>query len=147
VRLSPWPFVAVLAVGVLPASMALTQAGLPTGVTYVFTPMVDVIPGGSPLGAAEAEAVQQDLRTQVDARDVQRAYARLGSTMSLDDLLRGVESLPQAGVPLAPAQARSIGETLARARQQHAELRAVQKEILDLEARLASETSALGGAP
>lgn len=146
-RLSPWPLVAVLAVGVLLASLALTREGLPAGVTYVFTPLVDVVPGGSPLGAPEAEAVQQDLRTQVDARDVQRAYARLGSTMSLDDLLRGVESLPQAGVPLSPGRARRIGEILSRARQQHAEMRAVQQEILVLEARLAGEASSLEAAP
>ena len=34
-----------------------------------------------------------DARSQVDARDIQQAYARMGSTISLDDLLRGVESL------------------------------------------------------
>ena len=105
-RLSPWPLVAVLAVVQFVLSVAVLRTGLPAGVTYVFTPMVDVVPGGAPLTAGEAAQVGQDLRTQVDARDIQQAYARMGSTMSLDDLLRGVEGLPGAGVPLDAAQQR-----------------------------------------
>ncbi len=132
-RVSPTPVLAVLAVVQLVLSAAVLRAGVPAGVTYVFTPMVDVVPGGTPLSAGEAAAVANDLRTQVDARDIQQAYARMGSTMSLDDLLRGVESLPAAGVPLDAGQAQAVGDILRQARADHDAMRAVQAEILDLE--------------
>jgi hypothetical protein len=114
-------------------------------VTYVFTPMVDVVPGGAPLSAGEAARVAEDLRTQVDARDIQQAYARMGSTMSLDDLLRGVENLPAAGVPLDATQTRAVGDVLLRARADHDDMRAVQSEILDLERSLEARVARIRG--
>lgn len=132
-RVSPTPLLAVLALVQVVLSALVLRAGVPAGATYVFTPMVDVVPGGAPLSAGEAARVAEDLRTQVDARDIQQAYARMGSTMSLDDLLRGVEGLPDAGVPLEEAQARAVGDLLRQARADHDAMRSVQVEILDLE--------------
>jgi hypothetical protein len=132
-RVSPTPLLAVLALLQVVLSALVLRAGVPAGVTYVFTPMVDVVPGGAPLSAGEAAAVANDLRTQVDARDIQQAYARMGSTMSLDDLLRGVEGLPDAGVPLSAGQAQAVGDLLRQARTDHDAMRSVQAEILDLE--------------
>jgi hypothetical protein len=148
-RASPTPVVAVLALVQLVLSAMVLRAGVPAGITYVFTPMVDVVPGGAPLSAGEAAAVANDLRTQVDARDIQQAYARMGSTMSLDDLLRGVESLPDAGVPLDAGHAQAVGDLLRQARADHDAMRAVQAEILDLErdldARVARIRTLRGG--
>lgn len=141
---SPWPYVLALALLQCGLALWLLWMGAPNGVTYVFTPMVDVVPGGPPLSATEAAALQHDLRTQIDARDIQKAYARLGSTMRLDDLVVGIDGLAAAGVPLdADRQARVAG-ILARAREDHAALRSVQSEILTLEARIAGNVAALG---
>lgn len=131
------------------AALVLLQVGL--GVTawrrlqeqhtvYVFTPMVDVVPGGVPLTGAEANALAAGVQRQVDARDMQAAYARLGSTLSLDDLLRGVEGLDAAGVPLSEGQRARIGGILDAARADHDAVQRVQGEILDLEAQLALDT-------
>lgn len=126
----PWPLVALL---------ALAQAGLsgwaltrPAGVTYVFTPLVDVVPGGLPLDAPEAAELRAEAKNAVDARDIQKAFARLGSNLSLVDLLRGVESLDD----LTPDQRRRIGDVLTAAKQDHDAVVGVQREILDLERQL-----------
>ena len=142
----PAPPALLVALGVAQALLAglLLREGLPAGVTYVFTPMVDVVPGGAPLTAAEAAALATDLRTQVDARDIQQAYARMGSTLSVEDLVRGVEGLPDAGVPLDAGQRARVGAILARTKGDVAELRAVQARILDLEASITADVAALG---
>lgn len=110
---------------------------------YVLTPLVDVVPGGAPLGAVEAQQLTADLRRTPEARDMQLAYARLGSTLSLDDLLRGVEALEAAGEPLAPAQAAAVGGILSQARSDHAEIIRIQQEILDTESSIGAQVDQL----
>lgn len=124
---------------VVVAALALVQVGLawraqtrPAGVTYVFTPLVDVVPGGLPLDAAEASELKAEAKNAVDARDIQKAFARLGSNLSLVDLLRGVETLDD----LTPDQRRRIGDVLTAAKRDHDAVVAVQREILDLERQL-----------
>jgi len=140
---SPWLLVGALGA----AQLALSWAGWWTArqvrVTYVFTPLVDVIPSSVALSEEEAARVGQDLRHQVDARDMQSAYARMGSTIALEDLLQGVESLDAAGLGLSGGQRERVGQVLDDARRQHEELLAVQVELLDLEARLGGELRAL----
>jgi len=104
--------------------------------TYVLTPLIDVVPGGAPLGAVEAAELLADARHQADQRDIQRAYARLGSTLSLDDLLRGVLVLEDQGQGLSAAQVRRLEPMLSGAQQEHRELLALQAGILDLERRI-----------
>ena len=140
---APWLLVAALALlqaGLAWATWARTRG---TGVTYVFTPLVDVIPGGTPLGAVEAEALAADVRHQVDAREVQRAYGRMGSTLSLDELLRGIQALDAAGHPLSEAQRSRIGRILDAAAADHTRLIEVQTRILDLEARIDVDVAAV----
>lgn len=115
--------------------------------TYVFTPMTDVVPGGAPLSAGEAQALAVDVRHQLDARDMQTAYARMGATMSLNDLLRGVEVLEQEG-KLAPEQRVRLDAILTAARADHQAAVDVQREILDLEAKIGGSTGQiLAGLP
>lgn len=136
----------------LAAGLALLQGALGVAAvlrarqehtTYVLTPLVDVVPGGAPLGAVEAAQLTKDLRHNAEARDMQLAYARLGSTLSLDDLLRGVEALDAAGVPLQGAQAAAVRETLSRAKQDHADIVKVQADILDTEAKLGAKVDTI----
>lgn len=110
--------------------------------TYVFTPLIDVVPDAVPLSQSETAALQAAAQSRIDARDIQKAYARLGSTLSLDDLLRGVEALDKNGQPLSPAQAAAMTEILTAAQKQHAEVFAVQDELLRLESQLDRELDA-----
>ena len=102
--------------------------------TYVLTPIVDVVPQGAPLEAAEVAALMASLRTPEDPDNVQDAFATLGSTLNLHDLLRGVESLKDTDIPLSSAQSAVIAKSLERAQGDHAALVALQEEILVMEA-------------
>jgi hypothetical protein len=114
---------------------------------YVLTPMVDVVPGGTPLGAVEAAALSDGLRHQVDARDMQRAYGRLGSTLSLDDLLRGIEAFGAQGTPLSPRQRDEILALMNTGAADHQRIVAVQGAILEEEAALARLVAEVQGEP
>lgn len=137
---------------ILAAGLALLQGALGVAAVlrarqqhtvYVLTPLVDVVPGGAPLGAVEAAQLTQGLRHTPEARDMQLAYARLGSTLSLDDLLRGVEALDAAGVPLQGSQAGAVRGVLSRAKQDHADIIKVQADILDTEAKVGAKVDAI----
>lgn len=133
---SPWPIVTVLALAqAVLGTIGWSHAHAP--VTYVFTPLVNVAPGT--LSGEEAEALDIDLKNQIDARDVQQAYARMGSTMSLLDFLGGVESLQD----LTPAQRTRLAKVLEDAKADHTAVIAVQREILDLEADIGRQVEAL----
>ncbi len=133
---APWIAVVGLAVAQIVLAQVATERAQARAVTYVFTPLVDVVPGGVPLSASEATLLAAEARNQVDARDIQRAYARLGSTLSLDDLLRGVASLEGTDAALGVEQRVRVRTILERARADHAAVLAVQEEILRDEATL-----------
>ncbi len=122
--------------------LAVVSADAAAPVTYVFTPLVDVVPGGVPISGTEAAALQSAAKNAVDAREIQQAFARMGSTISLDDLLDGVEMLDD----LSPDQRTRIGAILNSAATQHRDLVAVQREILDLEAAITASVRALRSA-
>ena len=126
------------------AGLAVLNLGLavddfreaPTQTTYVLTPIVDVVPQGSPLEATEVEALMAALRTPEDPNNVQEAFATLGSTLSLHDLLRGIESLEGTDIPLSASQSDAIAKNLEAAKADHEALVALQEEILVMEAKL-----------
>lgn len=132
----------IAALATLNLGLAVVNARASAPVTYVFTPLVDVIPGGVPLDGTEAAALQTQAKNAVDARDIQQAFARMGSTMSLDDLLRGVEMLDD----LTPEQKARISQILADAQARHRDVEAVQREILDLEAGINQSVREIRGA-
>ncbi len=111
--------------------------------TYVLTPYVEVVPGAAPLGAADAAALAAELRGPIDARQIQRGYAWMGSTLSLTDLIDGINALDAAGLPLRPDQRAQLGARLAQVRADHAAMIAVQQEILDLERALEADIAAV----
>lgn len=104
--------------------------------TYVLTPYVEVVPGAAPLGATDAAALAAELRGPIDARDIQRGYAWMGSTLSLTDLIDGINGLDAAGLPLTGGQRAELADQLAGLRADHAAMVAVQTEILDRERAL-----------
>jgi hypothetical protein len=139
-----WWVVAALAVVQL---AYVTFAPRSAGTTYVLTPVVDIVPGGSPLEASEAQAIVDQLSAPQDARDMQKAYAQLGSTLSLHDLLRGVESLTGSDVPLSSQQKQGLDRVLKEATANHQELAGVQAQILDLERKLSEQVAHLERTP
>lgn len=142
---SPWPWVAALALTqVVVGALLYRQASLDHTV-YVLSPMPTVLPGAVPLGAVEAEALFDAVRHQVDARDMPRAYARLGSTLSVDDLARGIEALAGGPHPLSAGQKEAVAAILARAKADREALLATQARILELEAEIDRTVAALPG--
>jgi len=127
------------------AALALVHLGLAVTrtraapVTYVFVPLVDVVPGGVPLSQGEATALAAETKNALDQRDIQKAFARMGSTVSLGDLLGGVDALEGAGLPLTAPQVEAVASLLDAAKADHTAVIAVQREILDLEVRLIGE--------
>ncbi|RME26601.1 MAG: hypothetical protein D6798_06365 [Deltaproteobacteria bacterium] len=144
---APW---AALLLSVAHLVLAVVQR--PAAETVVLTPFIPVEPDGAegPPLSAEEGAVLAARPGAADARDIARGYATLGSTLSLAELLAGVEALsgPQA---LDRRQQREIGAILAAARDQHEELIDVQRQILDLEAAIQARVRRIqalrGGSP
>lgn len=135
-----WPVV-VLAVGLAVLSTVTTLRADQRRTTYVFTPLVDVVPGGAPLTGVEASDLAADAKNKVDARDIQQAFARMGSNISLNDLLEGVEGLERTDTPLDEGQRAKIRAILQKARSDHQAVYQVQGEILTLEAEIDREVA------
>lgn len=135
----PWIVVALLGAVHLALStyVAARSARSPT---YVFTPLVDVVPGGVPLTGEEASQLTADAKNKVDARDIQKAYARMGSNVSLNDLLDGFTYIEPT---LSEAQRTAIAGVLTRAQEQHRAVYAVQGEILTLEADIDRQVTSI----
>ncbi len=138
-----WPLVALLVLAEIALSWVAWDDARGEHVVYVLTPMVDVVPSGAPLSADEAGRLSGSLRTQVDARDMQTAYAWLGSTLSLDDLLRGVASLAQSDHPLDVGQRARVAVILDAAQAQHREIVEVQGNILAAEAGIGQDVAGI----
>jgi hypothetical protein len=129
-------FIAILVTAnITVAAWNLYQPAIPA-TTYVLTPLVDIIPEGPGLSPAETESLLQELRHQPEARDMQKAYARMGSTLSLHDLLRGIGQLDMSDSPLSKRQDKSLEGLLQQALERHKRLRDVQNKILEVERSL-----------
>ena len=138
---SAWIMVTLLVLAEVLLSWVAWDDARKEHVVYVATPLVDVVPGGAPLSQAEATALTADLRHQVDARDMQTAYAWLGSTLNLDDLLRGVASLETSEHPLDAGQRERVRLILDAAKAQHQEILAVQRDILQAESNIGTDVA------
>ncbi len=137
----------------LPAKLALGLAfanfvlalwvaadGPGAGLVYVFTPIVNVT---STMSADDARQAAREVSGHMRASDLSGAVAKLGSTLSLDDLLRGVESLADTELALSDAQEERLGGILRESAQDHRDLLDLQREILDLERDLSLEVDGL----
>ncbi|MEC8379412.1 MAG: hypothetical protein VXZ96_03785, partial [Myxococcota bacterium] len=74
---------------------------------------------------------------------MQQAYSRLGATLSVYDILRGIGNLDKSDYPLSRSQKQRIEKLLTHAQDTHTALRVVQKNILDIERTLATQLSEL----
>ncbi len=141
----PLALALLLAAGHLALSLVEWARPARPATTYVFTPLVDVWPEGPSLSAAEGQKLGVELRHGIDAREISQAYARMGSTLSLAELLEGVRALEAEG-RLEAEQRAELSEVLLRAQADHAALVELQGRILDGERAIAARVSRLRGA-
>lgn len=106
---------------------------------YVLTPFVDVIPESVQLSTEESNLLQQ-LPTQAEARSMQQAYARLGSTLSVHDILRGIDALEHSSYPLRAGQKNILLPKLLEFQEKHRRIQEVQRELIQLEYSLRTDT-------
>jgi hypothetical protein len=101
----------------------------PQPVTFVLTPLVDVLPGTA-LDAKSGAALQGAAR--VDVRNINRAISRYGSTFSIDDLARAILGLPD----LDADQKARLTEIITAHGEARAEAITLQTQMLEAEAAL-----------
>ena len=111
------------------------------GTVYVLTPMIDLLPEGTPVHSEEKADFLAGLRHQEEARDIQKAYGYLGATLSLHDLLRGIDSLERSSVPLQDDQRQVLLQKLERAQSRHQELQLIQRSLIELEQDIVQDVS------
>ena len=70
--------------------------------------------------------IQAEMPNALEARDMHKAYARLGSTLSIDDVLRGIDALEQSQSPLTQAQERSLKTAISELTSDHQEMQKIQ---------------------
>lgn len=137
-----------LGLGLLNLGLAVALPRPLADTTYVLTPMVDVVPGTVRLSEQEGQRLVAAVRDEAEARNMQQAYAMLGSTLSFDDLLRGVAALQDLG----PEQRAELTRLLEGGRADREALLDVQRRILAAEGHLLREARELrrhlpGGGP
>ena len=75
-----------------------------------------------------------------------KGYAHLGSTLSIDDVLQGIDSLEKSSSPLTASQKAKVMELVTQFRSEHQQMRSVQRELLQLESRMQKGLYRLEGA-
>ncbi len=138
--------VALLGLNVLLAMYVFWLSERPTQ-HFVLTPFYQVVPRGSVWTAEELAKIQAEMPSALEARDMHKAYARLGSTLSIDDVLKGIDGLEDSAVPLTETQHAKIQEAISNLQADHQKMRQVQRELIQLENRLVQQTRTWGVLP
>ena len=138
--------VTLLGLNVLLAMCILWFSGASTK-QFVLTPFYQVVPKGSVWTTEELSEIQAEMPNALEARDMHKAYARLGSTLSIDDVLRGVDALDNSTVPLTQTQRMHIQETVGGLQADHQEMIKVQHELIRLENQLVQQARTWGVVP
>lgn len=113
--------------------------------TYVLTPFLEVVPEGTEWTPAEMEQLQQHLPNMLEARDMDRGYAHLGSTLNIDDVIQGIDGLEMSDVPLSDAQQAQVHSTVRQFLEEHQQIRTVQHDLLEIEGRIRQNLESLEG--
>ena len=111
--------------------------------TYVLTPFLEVVPEGTEWTPAELEQLQQHLPNMLEARDMARGYAHLGSTLNIDDVIQGIDGLGLSEVPLSDAQEKEVRSIVRQFLEEHQQMRTVQHDLLDIEGRIRHNLNSL----
>lgn len=119
----------------------------PSTKQFVLTPLYQVVPKGSTWTTEELAEIKAEMPNALEARDMQKAYARLGSTLTVDDVLKGIDALSDSSVPLSPEQQDHVKSKIAELRVDHTNMVEVQRELILLEHRLVKQSTAWGVVP
>ena len=114
---------------------------------FVLTPIYQVVPKGSVWTVEELAEIKSEMPNALEARDMQKAYASLGSTLTVDDVIKGIDALSRSDYPLTQAQEQGIREKITALEKSHKEMMQVQRELIQLENRLVDQTKAWGVVP
>ena len=136
----------LLGLNVVSAVCVLWFSGTPTK-QFVLTPFYQVVPKDSVWTIEELSEIQAEMPIALEARDMHKAYARLGSTLSIDDVLRGIDAIETSTVPLSPPQRTHIQAAISDVQSDHQQMRQVQGELIRLENRLVQQTRDWGVMP
>ena len=136
----------LLGLNIVLAVCVLWLSGAPTK-QFVLTPFYQVVPKGSVWTTEELAEIQSEMPNALEARDMHKAYARLGSTLSIDDVLRGIDALEQSQFPLTETQHRSLQTAIAELTSDHQEMQKIQRELIRLENQLVQQTQSWGVMP
>ena len=116
--------------------LSSVQSILKTEKTYVLTPFLKVVPENTEWTVQEIDQLKAQIPTALEARDMAGSYSHLGSTLSIDDVLRGIDSLEKSQSPLTEVQRLQIGQEVASFTNAHREIRAVQMQLVEIEQRM-----------
>ena len=136
----------LLGFNIVLAVCVLWLSGVPTK-QFVLTPFYQVVPKGSVWTTEELTEIQSEMPNALEARDMHKAYARLGSTLSIDDVLRGIDALEQSKFPLTQPQRTQIQTAIAELTSDHQEMQKIQRELIRLENQLVQQTKSWGVMP
>ena len=114
---------------------------------FVLTPIYQVVPKGSVWTAEELVEIKAEMPNALEARDMQKAYSSLGSTLTVDDVIKGVDALSTSDYPLTKGQEQDIQTEIAAMRGHHQEMLQVQRELIRLESQLVAKTKEWGVMP
>lgn len=116
----------------------------PASTEYVLTPFYQVVPERSEWTVEEVQALGGELPNVLEARDMANGFARLGSTLSVDDVLKGIDALEGSQYPLTPEQKKKIYQHVESLKGDHQRIVEVQRELISLEQALRSQAKDLG---
>ncbi len=100
---------------------------------YVLTPFLKVVSDDGVWTTNEVEQLQTKLPRALEARDMASGYSHLGSTLSIDDVLMGIDSLQDSPSPLTKVQHSKISALITSVSSHHREMRAIQRELIEIE--------------
>ena len=112
--------------------------------TYVLTPFLDVVPEGTDWTPAEVVQLQEYLPNLLEARDMAKGYAHLGSTLNIDDVIQGIEGLSKSQYPLSQSQKEQIQGIIQNFYEEHQTMRRVQHELLEIEDQIRTSLDSFG---
>lgn len=136
----------VIALAVVNSVLAvwIATASEPSTTQYVLTPLYQVVPQGSVWTTEELADIKAEMPNALEARDMQKAYARLGSTLTVDDVIKGIDALSDTSISLSPDQQASIKTQIEELKDDHKAMIEVQRELIRLEHRLVQQSTSWG---
>jgi len=140
---------AVIALAVINSVLAVWIATVskPSNTQFVLTPLYQVVPKGSVWTTEELAEIKAEMPNALEARDMQKAYARLGSTLTVDDVIKGIDALSDTPISLSSDQQAHIKTQIEELKDDHKNMIEVQRELIRLEHRLVQQSTSWGVVP